>query len=110
MKWNPDGNLSPGGTSPNDANDANDVTFSDPSDENAEDKDENILEGSQKGISLTSLTSSRGEDSGSDNQRPKGIYKASWMGDVWACRYCGLNGNKSSMWKHDCPEIKESQS
>ena len=35
-----------------------------------------------------------------------GIYRASWTGDVWACRYCGLKGDRHSMEKHDCPDVK----
>ena len=27
--------------------------------------------------------------------------------DVWVYRDCGPNGDKSSMWKHDCPVTKE---
>ena len=50
--------------------------------------------GSQKGISDTSDTSHR-------------IHKASWSGDVWACRYCGLMGDKASFEGRDCPELKE---
>ncbi len=50
--------------------------------------------GSQKEASATSATSAR-------------IYKASWTGDVWACRYCGLKGDRPSMEKHDCPEVKK---
>jgi hypothetical protein len=35
------------------------------------------------------------------------IYKADWKGDLWACRYCGLKGNRAYLEKmHDCPEIK----
>jgi hypothetical protein len=38
------------------------------------------------------------------------IYKASWNGDVWACRYCGLKGDKPSLRKHDClPEETEAK-
>jgi hypothetical protein len=31
------------------------------------------------------------------------FYKASWSGDIWACRYCGLKGDRQSLLDtHDC--------
>ena len=125
MRWNPDGNLSTKRQGLSDVSDVSDVDFSDPGEKNNStelegqkdpktvsnmDTNEDIhvvpetqpgfegsatIEGgSQKVMSLTSLTSPR-------------IYKASWTGDVWACRYCGLKGEKQSLLEnHDCSEIK----
>lgn len=88
LQWNPDGRLG-------DVSDVSDVDFPDPPNENGETEND-FEEGDQKTTSPTSPAS----------PRPKGIYKASWSGDVWTCRYCALNGSKSSMWKHnDCPEL-----
>lgn len=100
LQWNPDGNLNLGRNKGlGDLSDLSDVDFSDPSEKNAdleEDNQENILKGDQKVTSLTSPASPR-------------IYKASWTGDVWACRYCGLKGDKPSLEEHDCPEIKHGE-
>ena len=105
MKWNPDNHDKNDMLS--DVSDVSDVPSRPPTQKNDESlqlgrKNTKIEGGVQKGTSDTPDT----PDSNNDNQRPKGIYKASWSGDVWACRYCGLNGNKSSMWEHHgCPEL-----
>lgn len=90
LQWHPDGRLG-------DESDVSDVDISDSPCKNEESlrlwrKDTKYQEGDQ-GTSPTSHTSPR-------------IYRASWTGDVWACRYCGLKGDRPSMEKHDCPEVK----
>ena len=75
-----------------DESDVSDVDFSDSPNKNTIVESEE--EGDQKTASPTSPTSPR-------------IYKASWTGDVLACRYCGRKGDRPSMEKHDCPEVKK---
>ena len=132
MKWDPNGNFGHTRTEKilSDVSDVSEVGFSDPSKNKSEsekqsskslaiptpDMDTNTTNcpdfqdvkknignvfgddksqgGSQKGTSDTSDTSHR-------------IHKASWSGDVWACRYCGLMGDKASFEGRDCPELKE---
>ena len=102
MKWDPDPDPNVSKKGVNDVADVADVYFQDPHEnfhvaqemKGGFEEDAILQWGSQKEASATSATSAR-------------IYKASWTGDVWACRYCGLKGDRPSMEKHDCPVVKK---